>query len=108
MPQGNRSGIKNKTPDVAYAKKSEAQKLDIYLPEVGDGPFPVIVQIHGGAFRMGDKGDAQVNPSLEGLTHGYAVVSIIIDLAVKRFFRHKYKTLKQPFGFFAQMPKNTN
>src|SRR6186997_3549943 len=72
IPKANTERIKNKILDVAYATKSGAQKLDIYLPEVGNGPFPVIVQIHGGAFRMGDKGDVQVNPSLEGLTHGYA------------------------------------
>ena len=76
MPKVNTASIKNMIIDVAFAKKSEAQKLDIYLPEVGDGPFPVIVQIRGGAFGMGDKADAQVHPSLEGLAHGYAVISI--------------------------------
>ena len=29
-------------------------KLDLYLPQ-GAGPFPLVVQIHGGAFRMGDR-----------------------------------------------------
>ena len=74
--------------------KSGAQKLDIYLPEVGDGPFPVIVQIHGGAFRMGDKGDAQVNPSLEGLTHGYAVVSINYRLSGEAIFPAQIQDVK--------------
>ncbi len=62
--------------DLAYAQVSPAQKLDIYLPEEGDGPFPVIVSIHGGAFRFGDKADGQLTPMLEGLKRGYAVVSI--------------------------------
>jgi acetyl esterase/lipase len=39
--------------DVPYADVSPTQKLDIYLPE-GEGPFPVIVSIHGGAFAFGD------------------------------------------------------
>jgi acetyl esterase/lipase len=62
--------------DVAYAPLSPAQKLDIYLPEQGDGPFPVIVSIHGGAFMAGDKADGQLNPMLEGLKRGFAVVSV--------------------------------
>lgn len=63
--------------DMAYATVSEAQKLDVYLPPTGDGPFPVIVVIHGGAFRMGDKGDAQhLGSMLDGVNRGYAVVSI--------------------------------
>ena len=34
--------------------EGERQVLDIYLPE-GEGPFPFVVEIHGGAFRMGSK-----------------------------------------------------
>ena len=68
--------INRKWLDIPYATQSEAQKLDIYLPGKGDGPFPVILSIHGGAFKMGDKGDSQVIPMLEGLKLGYAVVSV--------------------------------
>jgi hypothetical protein len=37
--------------DVAYALKSSAKKLDLYLPNEGKGPFPLIIEIHlsGGA-----------------------------------------------------------
>jgi acetyl esterase/lipase len=70
------SNIKNKYLDIPYAAVSDAQKLDIYLPDKGDGPFPVILSIHGGAFKFGDKGDSQVTPMLEGLKRGYTVVSI--------------------------------
>ncbi|MDZ7316081.1 MAG: alpha/beta hydrolase [candidate division KSB1 bacterium] len=68
--------IKRKWLDLPYASLSEAQKLDIYLPDEGDGPFPVILAIHGGAFLGGDKADGQLTPMLEGLRRGYAVVSI--------------------------------
>lgn len=34
------SGITDKYPDVPYAAVSEARKLDIYLPNEGDGHFP--------------------------------------------------------------------
>jgi acetyl esterase/lipase len=40
--------------DLAYGAASPAQKLDIYLPK-GPGPFPVVVYIHGGAFKFGGK-----------------------------------------------------
>lgn len=37
MPKANTEGIKNKFLDIAYAQKSPAQKLDIYLPNEGNG-----------------------------------------------------------------------
>jgi len=73
----NTDQFKRKWLDISYATTSEAQKLDIYIPDEGDGPFPVILAIHGGGWRGGDKrygGDAK--PKLEGLKRGYAVVSI--------------------------------
>jgi acetyl esterase/lipase len=75
-PPVDTGGIKRKFLDIPYAPISKAQKLDIYLPEEGQGPFPVIVAIHGGAFLGCDKGDLQVTPMLEGLARGFAVVSI--------------------------------
>ena len=87
--QGSRQpdigSIKLKWLDIAYASTSPAQKLDIYLPE-GDGPFPVILSIHGGAFKGGDKRDNQVVPMLEGLKRGYAVVSINYRLSPEAIF----------------------
>jgi acetyl esterase/lipase len=68
--------IKRKFQDIAYATASPAQKLDIYLPDEGDGPFPVILNIHGGGWRGGDKAGAQVSSMLAGLQRGYAVVAI--------------------------------
>ncbi len=75
-PPANTDHVKRKFLDIPYASLSPAQKLDIYLPDEGEGPFPVIVWIHGGAFMGGDKADLQVLPSLEGLKRGYAVVAI--------------------------------
>ena len=47
------SGMKPTLKDIPYGE-DELQKLDIYLPE-GDGPFPYIVNIHGGGWWNGDK-----------------------------------------------------
>ena len=82
----NTDQIKRKWLNSAYAKTSPAQKLDIYLPDDGNGPFPVILSIHGGAFKAGDKADAQVRPMLEGLKRGYAVVSVNYRLSPEAKF----------------------
>jgi len=84
-PGGGMTAIKA-TPafkDVAYAKASATQTLDVYLPE-GTGPFPVIINIHGGGFMMGDKS----NPALtdELLAAGYAVASINYRLSGEALF----------------------
>jgi acetyl esterase/lipase len=86
QPKADNGNIKRKWLDVSYAAKSPSQKLDIYLPDEGDGPFPVIVSIHGGAFKGGDKGDGQVNAMLEGLKRGYAVVSVNYRLSGEAIF----------------------
>jgi acetyl esterase/lipase len=41
--------------DISYATLSPSQKLDLYLPPAQDRPAPVVIWIHGGAFRVGDK-----------------------------------------------------
>jgi hypothetical protein len=52
LSQGQRianTGIINrKWLDVAYAKKSPSQKLDVYIPDEVEGRSPVILSIHGG------------------------------------------------------------
>jgi acetyl esterase/lipase len=50
--------------------------LDIYLPNDGAGPFPVVFFIHGGAWMRGHKGDLQLVPFIGGVTRGYAIVSL--------------------------------
>lgn len=63
-----------KLTNVPYATVSPTQVMDIYLPE-GTGPFPVVVLIHGGAFRMGDK--EMENANAEALVaRGFAAASI--------------------------------
>jgi acetyl esterase/lipase len=59
--------------DAVYASLSSAQKLDLYLP-AGSGPFPVIINIHGGGFSGGDKSMSAITDQL--LAAGYAVASV--------------------------------
>jgi acetyl esterase/lipase len=80
------SHIKRKWLDVPYANKSESQKLDIYLPDEGEGPFPVIATIHGGAWMFGDKADDFNRSFLEGIKHGYAIACINYRLSHEAHF----------------------
>jgi len=93
-PSVNTDGIKRKWLNISYATISPAQKLNIYLPQKGNGPFPVIISIHGGAFMFGDKADEQVNPMLEGLKHDYAVVSINYRLSGEAVFPKNINDVK--------------
>lgn len=68
--------ITHKYLDVPYADISEAQKMDIFLPEDWQPKYPVIINIHGGAFFGCDKMDNQLVPALYGLDKGYAIANI--------------------------------
>ena len=62
--------------DLAYASLSDAQKLDLYIPE-GAGPFPLVIMVHGGGFMFGDKADGAGLTGVDQLlANGYAVASI--------------------------------
>lgn len=62
---GQQSSTPNRLPagvraqlDIPYAESDNPrQRLDLYLPTkpAGDGPLPIVVWIHGGAWRAGDK-----------------------------------------------------
>lgn len=85
-PDVDVSAIRRKWLDVPYADRSPVQKLDLYLPGEGDGPFPLIVYIHGGAFMHGDKRQIVVAPFLLGLERGYAVASLNYRLSGEATF----------------------
>jgi acetyl esterase/lipase len=85
-PPANTDHVKRRFLDIPYADLSPAQELDVYLPDEGKGPFPVIVSIHGGAFMSWDKADSQVLPMLEGLKRGYAVVAVNYRLSWEAIF----------------------
>ena len=42
-------------PDLPYAALDPAEHLDLYLPTAGPHPAPLLIWIHGGGWRTGDK-----------------------------------------------------
>lgn len=58
--------------DLSYGENAR-NVLDIYLP-TGAGPHPFVMEIHGGAFKMGDKSGTTVQSEL--LAAGIAIVKI--------------------------------
>ncbi len=86
IPKADISHINRKWLDVPYASRSPAENLDIYLPDAGDGPFPIILFIHGGGFVIGDKRDIHVMTFLKGIERGYALVSVNYRLSSEAVF----------------------
>ncbi|WP_154888134.1 alpha/beta hydrolase [Longibaculum muris] len=85
--------------DVQYSPVSKTCTMDIFLPE-GKGPFPVIVSIHGGAFKKCDKRDEEmIVDMLHGLDKGYAVIGVNYRLSGEAQFPEPVKDIKQAIRF---------
>ncbi len=75
IPPADTSHIKRKKLDIAYGTEHERQSFDIYYPEEGEGPFPVVLHIHGGGFAIGDKRDVHILDMLPIIDRGFALAA---------------------------------
>jgi len=72
--------------DIAYVPGGhERQKLDLYLPTTGSG-WPLVVSIHGGAFRMGSKDGEPSRSAGAFVARGFAVAAINYQLSQHAVF----------------------
>ena len=70
--------------DLEYARVgSRPLLLDLYLPDDGGIPLPVILWIHGGAWREGNKDHPRALPLVR---EGYAVASVEYRLSQEAIF----------------------
>ncbi len=100
QPDVDVSAIKRKYLDVPYAGTDHPdQTLDIFLPEEGEGPFPVLVQFHGGAFLGGHKRDSQCVYLFGGILRGYAVVNVNYRLSGEVKFPYPVFDVKAAIRF---------
>ncbi len=77
--------------DLAYVEAGHArQKLDLYIPDTGEN-FPLIIWVHGGAWRGGDKKDYRPIPYLKA---GYAGASLNYRLSQHARFPAQIQDVK--------------
>lgn len=74
-PGGSSSAPTPTKANVAYASTSSSQVLDLWLPPNATGPVPLVIFIHGGAFKGGDKAMEAGNVQAL-LDRGYAVATV--------------------------------
>ena len=77
--------ITRKWEDVPYGE-DDFQKIDIYLPEEGEGPFPTVVMVHGGGMTTCDKHDFHLYPMFYALQQGFAVVAVNYRLGPHAYY----------------------
>jgi acetyl esterase/lipase len=97
-PAGYPQDLKPTHADVAYASVSPSQVLDIFLPE-GKGPFPLLLNIHGGAFRMGSKEMLDAPVARKFLAAGIAVASVDYRLSGEAIFPAAVRDVKAAVRF---------
>lgn len=102
------SAIKTQYTDIPYGTVSDTQTLNIYLPNEGEGPFPVIVAIHGGGFMMGSATGGDVAAMLEGVNRGYAVVSVNYRLSGEAKFPAAVNDVRAAVRFVKANAKKYN
>jgi acetyl esterase/lipase len=84
--------------DVPYAgEKDPLRSLDVYAPAEGDA-HPILIWIHGGGWRRGDKARVQKKP--QALTDaGYVLVSVNYRLVPKVTIRQQADDIARAIAF---------
>lgn len=85
--------------NLAYATRSSSQRLDIYLPKTGSGPFPLVIWIHGGGWRTGDRSFTSHPEVLNILGQGLAIASIDYRLSGEAKFPAQIHDVKAAIRF---------
>ncbi|WP_276352207.1 alpha/beta hydrolase [Cohnella caldifontis] len=86
LPRLNKERFARKWLDIPYTNLPDSKKLDVYLPEDGNGPYPAVLYIHGGGFFLGSKDDVTSAHALHAPDRGYAAVVIDYSLSLEASF----------------------
>lgn len=79
LPKGTRVLL-----DLEYVPNGhERQKLDLFIPQAGTAPRPLVIWIHGGGWKAGDKSR---NVALPLLKAGFAVAAINYRYSTQAIF----------------------
>ncbi len=83
--------------DIEYARAPEqVLLLDLYLPEKTATPPPLLIYVHGGAWRSGTKTDVPIDPLLK---QGFAIASVEYRLTPVAPFPANIHDLKASIRF---------
>ena len=94
--------------DIEYARVEDRSiQLDLYLPE-DQGPFPVIIWIHGGGWTSGDKDLDPNDPQVRQVGRGYAVASINYRLSQQAKFPAQIEDCKAAVRWLRAHASNYN
>ncbi|NQT89359.1 alpha/beta hydrolase [bacterium] len=92
LPQGVKA-LRN----VEYAKVGDKSlRLDIYTPPEPKGALPLVVWVHGGAWRAGSKNNC---PAISLVGRGYAVASISYRFSQEAIFPAQIEDCKAAIRF---------
>lgn len=75
-PEMDVTQFKKTALDLSYADESPNQILDIFYPDEGEGPYPLVIVFHGGAFAAGHKRTHYIRSMCLPVTQGYAVATV--------------------------------
>lgn len=107
VPQAKTEHITHQIRDISYGD-DPLQKLDIYLPEDGKGPFPVIVNVHGGGFSACDKHDFHLYPTLFAIQQGFAIAAVNYRLSPAVRYPEHYYDLERVLLWISQNGAENN
>lgn len=93
------SGEVRDQSDNPFPAEGERRLLDIYLPNEGEGPYPLIVDIFGGGWYFGRKSSHKLEPALNLLKRGFAVASINYSMSFQGEFPVQIQEVKAAVRF---------
>ncbi len=99
IPLMDDSAYLNKITDITYGTKTDKEKLDIFYPSEGNGPWPVFMEVHGGAWYFGQKKSVEFEPFLTGLKRGFACVSVGYTLSPQGHYPLPVQEIKAAVRF---------
>lgn len=92
--------------DIPYGDDPR-QAMDVWLPDEGDGPFPLIVFTHGGGWVGGDKREDTMPGAFKVMSQGYALACINYRIAPTWCGQLRSRTFAVPFATCARMPTSS-